>query len=355
MGTRRPARSNEPALRFAILGVPIEIQGSFLVLMGSLGLLTHFRDPVLALGFVVVALVAVLAHEAGHALAFLAFGDRRPSIVLHGGGGMTKADDPGLARLVVVTAAGPAAGIALGVLVALVRRVAGPEVAASPLVDDALFLTIGLSLLNLVPMGAFDGGTILNGLVTLAIGRPAGAGGWIVGALVVLAIVIGALFLGRFEIAIFVVVFVVINTSGATSLAGLFGTQRGETTPIGLINLGRGDEALERAEQASRRNPGDLEAVLAYGSALLLTTRFAEADVIFSGLLEHDADDLRARGGRFAARRFLGRREDAAADLEILLARPAVGLVEVHAQFQGLYRDAQYERARLMSGCRSPA
>src|SRR6185295_6874253 len=153
------------------------------------------------LAWLAIALVAVLAHEAGHAAAFRAFGDK-PSIVLHGAGGHTTGGDHGLPRMIAVTAAGPAAGIGLGLLVALGARLASPAVASSPLVGDAIFLTIGLSLFNLIPMSGFDGAAILNGLVTLAVGRPAGTAGWMIGALTVFAIVVVALALGRYEIAI---------------------------------------------------------------------------------------------------------------------------------------------------------
>jgi tetratricopeptide (TPR) repeat protein/Zn-dependent protease len=331
-----------PALRFRFLGVPVEIQGSFFVLMGALGLITY-RNLGGLVAWLAIALIAVLVHEAGHAVAFRAFGDH-PSVVLHGGGGMTTGGDHGAARMVVVTAAGPAAGIALGVVVALVAALGPASVAKSSFVDDALFLTIGLSLLNLVPMRGFDGGTILNGLVTLAIGRPAGAIGWMIGALTVLAIVIGALVLGRVSIAIFVVIFVIINSSSASSLPALFGAPSGAGSPAELLNLGRADEALAKAEEASRRDPNNRDAVYAYGAALLATTRYAEAERLYDGLLAREPDDLQALSGRFSARRALGRLDEAAPDLEAVMARPPAGIVEVGAQFQALYRDGQYER-----------
>jgi len=64
-----------PSLRFRFQGVPVEIQASFVVLMGALGLLTHW-SPGPLLAWVAIALVAVLVHEAGHAIAFRAFLDR---------------------------------------------------------------------------------------------------------------------------------------------------------------------------------------------------------------------------------------------------------------------------------------
>ncbi|MDP9484044.1 MAG: tetratricopeptide repeat protein, partial [Chloroflexota bacterium] len=274
-----------------------------------------------------------------------AFGDK-PSIVLHGAGGHTSGGDHGLARMIAVTAAGPAAGIGLGLLIVLVARLASPAIASSPLVGDAIFLTIGLSLFNLIPMGGFDGATILNGLVTLAIGRPAGTAGWMIGAFTVFAIVIVALALGRYEIAIILVVIVVANSTQASSIPAAFGGgSPGAGTPVGLLNLGRADEALVLAEEASRRDPKNREAALARGSALQQLTRYTEAESVYDGLLDAKADDFQALSGRFAARRALGRPDEAAADLAALLTREPVDVHETSAQFLGLYYDGQYERA----------
>jgi tetratricopeptide (TPR) repeat protein len=339
-----------PALRFVLLGVPIEIRAGFFLLMGWLGFVVH-PSPLIRgnvgplLAWLGISLVAVLAHEAGHAAAFRAFGDK-PAIVLHGAGGHTTGGDHGLARMMAVTAAGPAAGIGLGLLVALVARLASPAVASSLLIGDAIFLTIGLSLLNLIPMGGFDGSTILNGLVTLAVGRPAGTAGWMIGALTVFAIVVVALAVGRYEIAIILVVIVVSNSSAAASIPAAFGGgSPGAGTPIGLLNLGRADEALVKAEETIRRDPKDRDAALARGSALLQLTRYAEAESVYDGLLEAKADDLPALSGRFSARRALGRTGEAATDLAALLEREPRDVHETSAQFLGLYHDRQYERA----------
>ena len=338
-----------PSLRFVLLGVPIEVQPGFFVLMGALGVVTHptvlVRGSVgLLLAWVAIGLVGVLAHEAGHAGAFRAYGDK-PSIVLHAAGGHTSGGDHGLPRMIVVSAAGPAAGIGLGLLIAVAARLASPAVASSPVVGDAIFLTIGLSLFNLIPMGNADGASILNGLVTMVAGRPAGTAGWMIGALTVFAIVVGAVAVGRYEIAIVLVVIVVANSSQAASIPAAFGGSRGAGTPVGLLNLGRAEEALVLAEEASRRDPKNLDSAMARGTALLHLSRYAEAETAYDALLDARPDDLRALAGRATARRALGRRDEAAADLAALVAREPADVHETSAQLLGLYHDGQYERA----------
>ena len=51
------------AVRFSVLGVPVEIRASFLLLAVVLGLPRHAGPLMLA--WIAIALVAVLVHEAG--------------------------------------------------------------------------------------------------------------------------------------------------------------------------------------------------------------------------------------------------------------------------------------------------
>jgi len=322
-----------PFLRVVLFGVPIEVRADFVLTMAAIGLVSH-GSPGSVLGWVALALIAVLAHEAGHAIALQALGDQ-PTITLHGGGGETRGGDHGVNRQVVVSAAGPAVGLAIGLALTALARLVPPEIAESQVLNDAILLTVGLSLLNLLPLGGLDGNVILNGLVFVATGRTAGALGWIIGVLAFLAVVIGALVLGRLDIAAFVVVIVLFNVIRITSAIG---------SPMVLMDLGRTEEALTLAKKTMRDDPTNREALVAYGIALLELTRWEEAKAFYDGVLERMPGDSRALAGRSVARRELGRLDEAASDVAALMALPAVGMYDVGAQFVGLFNDHQYER-----------
>ena len=337
-----------PTLKIRAFGVPIEIRASFFLVFAILGLPGRTGlAPILA--FVAIATVAVLVHEAGHALVFRAFGDR-PTIVLHESGGETRGRYHGVTRMLLVTAAGPVAGLLLGLVVLLIAQVApaGPD--AQRIIDDALLLTIGLSLINLVPMGSFDGNALLTGLVSASTGRPAGVAGWVLGVLVVIGIVLAALAVGRYEVAFFVGFLVVISASGSGSIVRLFGTQTGGGSVGGLLNLGRAEEALVLADKVLASRPSDIEARRGRAAALLALTRYDEALADYDALRALAPDDMRGFVGRFRALRALGDDAAARADLDRLLGQPATNVDDMAAQAVGLYFDHQYDRALDLLG-----
>ena len=117
---------------------------------------------------VVLALVlfgSILVHELGHALVGQRLGLRPQRIVLHGFGGLCQyGRTPGPRQGVFASAAGPAAGLALGLVAALLQWVAGP------VLPDGAVWTLGWlvwvnvfwSLFNLLPMYPLDGGHVLR-------------------------------------------------------------------------------------------------------------------------------------------------------------------------------------------------
>ena len=159
-----------PAARFTVLGVPIEIRASFLVLAAVLGLERHVDSFFLV--WLPIATVAVLVHEAGHAVAFRAFGIA-PRMILHGGGGVTFGGDPGAHRRISLYLAGPLAGLLLGVVTVTAARLLPPGPTTQAFVDDVLFATLGWSVINLLPIGGLDGHAVLKDVVRVAFGHPA--------------------------------------------------------------------------------------------------------------------------------------------------------------------------------------
>lgn len=120
--------------------------------------LTRWLEPriVLALSGV------VLLHELGHWAAMRAFGYRDTSIFFvpfFGAAASGRKDDAPLWQEVVVLLAGPAPGLALGLLVG-----ARPEL-AGPLGSQLGLLLVGLNALNLVPVLPLDGGRVVHAVL----------------------------------------------------------------------------------------------------------------------------------------------------------------------------------------------
>ena len=307
------------AVRFSVLGVPVEIRASFLLLAVVLGLPRHVGPLMLA--WIAIALVAVLVHEAGHAIAFRSFGIA-PRIIIHGGGGMTIGADPGIHRRIILAGAGPIAGLLLGVVAVIAARAlpAGPTTWV--LIDDVLFATLGWSLINLLPVGDLDGHTVLKDVVRVTLGHPAGAEIRFAGVCTLLALIAGAIWAGQYEAA-FTVGFIAVMSATPLDrrLSGVSGAGGG-SQPLTLAFQGRADEALEAADGALGRNPEDDEARFARASVLRVMTRYAEAEAEFTRLIDRQPDMVGALSGRSMVRSALGDAPGARADLEALAAAP---------------------------------
>jgi len=160
-----------PELKFSIFKIPVRAQLWFLVLSVLIGTTFGFKDPASVLLFVAVVFVSVLAHELGHAFSGRAF-VLKPSIMLHGFGGMTswtggRAIGPG--RSFLISLAGPAVGFLCGGIVALASFalvVLAPGYhlpdPARHLANAALYVNIVWSVFNLLPIMPLDGGNALR-------------------------------------------------------------------------------------------------------------------------------------------------------------------------------------------------
>jgi Zn-dependent protease len=193
-------------LNFRVLGFPVRVHPGFFllpVLMGAnVARGAEGRIAGMAvLVFVIVFFVSILVHELGHALAFQRFGV--PSrIVLYWLGGLAIPGTGGgvwrstvrkntvtLRHHVIVSAAGPLAGLALAAVIAGIVLVLGgelnatfagifpvilPDMSDTGFADNAgvqLFFSIALycnvvwSILNLAPVLPLDGGQIARDLL----------------------------------------------------------------------------------------------------------------------------------------------------------------------------------------------
>jgi len=157
-------------LRFQIFGFPVGVHWMFWLITALLGGAADASSP-RALQFLLIwvaaVFVSILWHELGHAFAMRHFGERQPQILLYGGGGLAMG---GAFRTrteqIIISLAGPAAGLALGFVLWLVAR-------AFPFESDharvalsyLLYINILWSLVNLLPIIPLDGGRITEAVL----------------------------------------------------------------------------------------------------------------------------------------------------------------------------------------------
>ncbi len=156
---------------FTLFGVPVRIEPMFF-LIPLLSLSS--RDLASAAVWTGLVFSGVLLHEFGHALTMKRFGFA-PSITLHGLGGLThfpRGAQPTPRQRFFITLAGPGAGLALGSLVFLAQRlVPQPAPLVSLALADALWINVGWSVVNLLPILPWDGGLVLDAGLEWATGK----------------------------------------------------------------------------------------------------------------------------------------------------------------------------------------
>ena len=153
--------------RFRVLGFPVTIDISFVVVVAILGWYPGVQARDMVIWFVVVP-VAILVHELGHAVVARTTG-AQPVIMLAALGGLTSFLPPrpiSRARSIAISVAGPAVGIVIGgVLLAYAWTVGVESELWSSVLETTIFTTLGWSVLNLLPILPLDGGQTLRELL----------------------------------------------------------------------------------------------------------------------------------------------------------------------------------------------
>lgn len=154
-----------------VFGVPVHIDLSFVLVMGFIGWLSGANSVGRLLIWLVIAALAVLLHELGHAVVARTTG-AEPVIALTGFGGVTMYSPPrpvSRGRSLSIALAGPFAGLAAGGVLWGVHGAVSGDVEPGGLVAFGLwasmFTTIAWSVLNLVPVLPLDGGQALRELL----------------------------------------------------------------------------------------------------------------------------------------------------------------------------------------------
>ncbi|MBX2801603.1 MAG: M50 family metallopeptidase [Myxococcales bacterium] len=159
---------------FKLLGFRVNVQATFLLLLGIYLLIQLGDQAPLAsiVSWPIVVFISIIVHELGHALVAQYYRLKVGHIELHGLGGHVTHSRTTPKKQLAISLAGPAAGLLLGLLVWWVSTTWPPtELWSRTLVTQLLWVNIGWSLINLIPMLPLDGGNALLAGLTLTMRR----------------------------------------------------------------------------------------------------------------------------------------------------------------------------------------
>jgi Zn-dependent protease len=147
-----------------ILGFPIELNLSFLLLLGFVLL---WSGGLTGVYVVLLGFASVLLHELGHALVARRLGVRIAGIELRFFGGVAKMIDPPrtAGHEVAIAAAGPAVSFVLAGL-----ALAGSAVSGAAVFELLWWTNLVIAVFNLTPALPMDGGRILRALLSRRLG-----------------------------------------------------------------------------------------------------------------------------------------------------------------------------------------
>jgi Zn-dependent protease len=153
-------------LHFSAFGIPVTIQPLFW--LGSAAIMWVPGHPDEVVIGVMCVLVSILVHELGHALTTRFFGNHYSSITLIMFGGFATTQDHGPVRNIIVTFAGPIAGLLFFGAILLISILLEPVNIEHPLykvaIRDLLWINLVWSIFNLFPIWPLDGGQIMRQL-----------------------------------------------------------------------------------------------------------------------------------------------------------------------------------------------
>ncbi len=155
-------------IQFSLFKIPIRVELWFWLTMAFIGDVIRVDGKeafFLLLLFMIAGFISILVHELGHALTAKAFG-KRVEIVLQAFGGYASYSGGApldRTRTFLVTAAGPALQIVLGVVVYLfAQSLPGMSPQAAYFVERLYAISFIWAILNLLPVLPLDGGRLLQ-------------------------------------------------------------------------------------------------------------------------------------------------------------------------------------------------
>lgn len=161
-----------------LLGVPVFVNWTALLILAIIVLQRDTSSPAAMAGAALYGLAvlgSILVHEMGHAAMGRRLGLAPQGIVIHGFGGLCAYGRAPRGREgVLSSAAGPAAGLSLGLAVWAVALVAGAALPApiTRLLHEVVWFNLFWSVFNLLPMWPLDGGHVLWHALRIRISAP---------------------------------------------------------------------------------------------------------------------------------------------------------------------------------------
>ena len=187
-----------------VTGVEIEIHAIFVVWLVLLGFAAGRTGATVAI-WVVVAGGSVLVHELGHAFAYRAFGVT-PRIVLSALFGLTYGADLPPRRGIVVSLAGPATGVAIGLAgLAVWTALPSADGLVAVALGDLVFVGFGWAVINLLPILPLDGGQALRVAITATRWRGAEAASLALSLTAAIAVAVAGAAAGYPFLAVFMI------------------------------------------------------------------------------------------------------------------------------------------------------
>jgi Zn-dependent protease len=155
--------------QFRVGSIPVRVDPTFFVIIVILGYDPRNPQLTFIVSWVAIAFASVLLHELAHAVAFRRFGVQ-PNVTLYGMGGLTSGSGqltPG--ESIAVSAAGPLSVLVLIGLPALWLLSQGTITSyeGRVILSQIIWINVGWSILNLLPMLPLDGGNITRSLLDL--------------------------------------------------------------------------------------------------------------------------------------------------------------------------------------------
>ena len=158
-----------PIARFKVMGFHVNVRPGFLMLCAVYLLLGLSRkDPLWSIAsFAAIVFVSIVVHELGHALMCRRLKVRVSDVEIHGFGGHVMSAQTTARNQFLISIAGPGAGLSIGLPMLIPFLMMDLPPVAEVVVGQIVWVNVGWSLVNLIPMKPLDGGQAFHSIMDM--------------------------------------------------------------------------------------------------------------------------------------------------------------------------------------------